>query len=218
MKVVAFVPIKLSNQRLPGKNVMPLNGKPVCSYLFDTLAAAEGFDEKYVFCSDEAIIPYIPEGLSFLKREKWLDGNQVKGLEIIGNFIENIDADIYCITHVTSPFTKVSSYESSLGKILHEGYDSAFTAERIQTYCWYDGAPVNYDLCDIVTTQNIKPIYAEKSCFYMFRKEVFTKYHRRIGLNPFIQEVDAFEGVDIDTKEDFEFAQAVAGYLNRKDS
>lgn len=29
-KVVAVIPIKLNNQRLPGKNVRPLGGKVLC--------------------------------------------------------------------------------------------------------------------------------------------------------------------------------------------
>ncbi len=52
----------------------------------------------------------MPAGLTFLKREKWLDGFDVKGLDIIGNFIETVDADIYVLTHVTSPFMKPSSF------------------------------------------------------------------------------------------------------------
>lgn len=38
MKVVSFIPIKLNNQRLPGKNLLDLAGRPVCDYLFNTVA------------------------------------------------------------------------------------------------------------------------------------------------------------------------------------
>ena len=213
-KIVSFIPIKLNNQRLPGKNLLPLNGKPACSYIFDTIAKVEGIDEKYVFCSDESICSYMPEGLNFLKREKWLDGYEVKGLDIIGNFIENVDADIYVLTHVTSPFMKVSSFETAIQKVVKEGYDSAFSVVGMQGYCWYQGKPVNYDMRDIVTTQNLEPVYMETGGFFIFRKDVFTKHHRRIGMRPYMHVMDNFEGVDIDTKEDFDYAQAVAAFLN----
>lgn len=36
-KIVSFIPIKLNNQRLPGKNLMNLDGKPLCNYIFDTI-------------------------------------------------------------------------------------------------------------------------------------------------------------------------------------
>lgn len=212
-KIVSFIPIKLNNQRLPGKNLLPLHGRPACSYIFDIISQVKGIDEKYVFCSDESICDYMPEGLTFFKREKWLDGFEVKGLDIIGNFIENVDADIYVLTHVTSPFMKPSSFETAISKIVNDGYDSAFAAECMQGYCWYQGKPVNYNMEDIVTTQNLEPVYMETGGFFIFRKEVFTKHHRRIGFHPYMHVIDHFEGVDIDTKEDFDYAQAVAAFL-----
>ena len=84
MKVVSFIPIKLNNQRLPGKNTMMLNGRPMCDYLFETISEVDTIDEKYIYCSDEAIKPYISpyesKGLKFLKRDPYLDVFQVKGL------------------------------------------------------------------------------------------------------------------------------------------
>ena len=47
MKVVSFIPIKLNNQRLPGKNLLDLAGRPVCDYLFNTVAGIDEIDEKY---------------------------------------------------------------------------------------------------------------------------------------------------------------------------
>lgn len=215
-KVVAFIPIKLNNQRLPGKNLMSLKGKPLCRYLFETLAQVQGIDEKYVFCSDEKICEYIPEELTFFKRNTNLDGPEVKGLDIIGNFVENVDADIYVITHVTSPFMKRATFETGLDKIKREGYDSAFTVESIQQYCWFDDKPINYTMNDIVTTQNLKPVYIETGGYFMFRKEVFTKLRQRIGLKPYICVTDRWESVEIDTKTDFQYAEIVAELLKKE--
>ncbi len=41
-KIVSFIPIKLNNQRLPGKNLLPLHGKPACAYLFDVISQVRG--------------------------------------------------------------------------------------------------------------------------------------------------------------------------------
>lgn len=46
-KIVSFIPIKLNNQRLPGKNLMLLNGRPLCDYIFDTIGKIDIIDEKY---------------------------------------------------------------------------------------------------------------------------------------------------------------------------
>ena len=216
-KIVSFIPIKLNNQRLPGKNLMELAGRPLCEYIFNTINEVETISEKYVYCSEEKIKSYIPNGIQFLKRDSYLDGFQVKGLEIIDYFVRDIDADIYVLTHVTQPFTKPESIKKALDKVLYEGYDSAFSCTCIQDYCWYKGIPFNYDLEDIVTTQNLEPIFMETGAFFIFRKEVFTKSHRRIGKNPYMCVIDKLEAVDIDTKDDFEFAQVVADYFKRKE-
>lgn len=217
MKIVSFIPIKLNNQRLPGKNTMLLAGRPMCDYLFETISEIEVIDEKYVYCSDEAIQPYImpyeKKGLRLLKRDKYLDGFQVKGLEIIDKFIKDVDADIYVLTHVTQPFTKASSIAKALEKVISGEYDSAFSAVALQDYMWMNGKPFNYDMKNIVRTQDLEPIYMETGAFFIFKKEVFTELGQRIGNKPYIYEIDQFEAVDIDEAEDFEFAKVVARYL-----
>lgn len=220
MKVVSFIPIKLNNQRLPGKNTMMLNGRPTCDYIFDTISKVKTINEKYVYCSDEAIKPYIApyeeKELKFLKRDPYLDGFQVKGLEIIERFVKDVDADIYVLTHVTQPFTKAESIERALEKVISGEYDSAFSAVVLQDYMWMNGKPLNYNLKNIVRTQDLDPIYMETGAFFIFRKEVFTELGQRIGNNPYIYEIDQFEAVDIDTAEDFQFAKVVAAFLNSK--
>ena len=66
---------------------------------------------------------------------------------------------------------------------------------------------------DIVTTQNLEPIYMETGAFYIFTREVFEKYHQRIGKKPYMKVIDQIEAVDIDTLQDYEFARAVAAFL-----
>lgn len=220
MKIVSFIPIKLNNQRLPGKNTMLLNGRPTCDYIFETISNVDNIDEKYIYCSDETIKsyirPYEEKGLQFLKRDPALDGFEVKGLDIIERFIQDVDADIYVLTHVTQPFTKCESIRKALDKVISGEYDSAFSAVVLQDYMWMRGRPFNYDMKNIVRTQDLEPIYMETGAFFIFRKEVFTELGQRIGNNPYIYEIDQFEAVDIDTAEDFEFAKAVAMYLDRK--
>ena len=116
------------------------------------------------------------------------------------------------LTHVTQPFTKTESIKNALDKVISGEYDSAFSTVVLQDYMWMNGKPFNYDMKNIVRTQDLEPIYMETGAFFIFRKEVFTELGQRIGNKPYIYEIDQFEAVDIDTAEDFEFAKAVAMY------
>lgn len=206
MKTVAFVPIKLNSLRLPYKNILPIAGHPLCWHICHMLTQVKEIDEIYVYCSDESVVQYLPEGILFKKREKWLDGDLVKGFDIYKSFIEEVDADIYVLAHATSPFIKASSVKDAISHVLSGENDSAFSAERIQTFAWFQGKPINYDLDDVPRTQNMQPIWIETSAFYMFQKEIFTIYKRRIGFKPYIQEVTGIEAIDIDEKKDYELA------------
>lgn len=209
MKVVAFVPIRLNSKRVVGKNLKMLGGKPLMCYILDTLANIKKIDEVYVYCSQESIKEYLPEGVKFLKRPEYLDRDETLGKEIYEEFTKTIDADIYILAHTTSPFMKEETVENALDKILNEGYDSAFSCEKIQTFTWYDGKPLNYDLKEIPRTQTIEPIYVETSAFFMFKRGIWKVHKQRIGFKPYMAQVDKIEGVDIDWPEDFEFAERI---------
>lgn len=206
MKTVALVPIKLNSQRLPHKNTLPLGKHPLCWYIPHTLLQVKQIDEVYVYCSNAEVTKYLPDGVNFLKRDIRLDGDLIKGAEIYSEFIKTIDADYYVLSHTTSPLLKASSIENALDKVLSADYDSAFSAQRIQTFSWYEGKPINYNLDDIPRTQDMKPIYVETSGFYIFKKELFVEKNRRIGYKPFIQEVTDEEAIDIDERKDYELA------------
>ena len=207
MKTVALIPIKLNSQRLPHKNILPIAGHPLCWHVCNTLLHVKGIDEIYVYCSDENVTDYIPKGVKYLKRDKRLDGDLVKGFEIYKSFIDEVSADYYVLAHTTSPFIKTESIENALGYVLSGKNDSAFSAQRIQTFAWYKGQPINYDINDVPRTQDMEPIWVETSAFYIFSKTLFLNDNRRIGYNPYIQEVNEIEAVDIDEKKDYEYAK-----------
>lgn len=209
MKTVAFVPIRLNSKRVVGKNLKMLGGKPLMCHILDTLANIKKIDEVYVYCSQESIKEYLPEGVKFLKRPEYLDRDETLGKEIYEEFTKTIDADIYILAHTTSPFMKKETVENALDKIVNEGYDSAFSCEKIQTFTWYDGKPLNYDLKEIPRTQTIEPIYVETSAFFMFKRDIWKIHKQRIGFKPYMAQVDKIEGVDIDWPEDFDFAEKI---------
>lgn len=209
MKTVAFVPIRLNSKRVVGKNLKVLGDKPLMCHILNTLAKTNGVDEVYVYCSDEYVIPYLPKGIKFLKRPEFLDRDETLGKEIYEEFTKTIDADIYILAHTTSPFMKATTFENALNKIKNEGFDSAFSAEKIQTFTWYKGHPLNYNLKKIPRTQTIEPIYIETSAFFMFKRDVWKIHKQRIGFKPYMALVGKIEGIDIDWPEDFEFAEKI---------
>lgn len=186
-------------------------------YILKTLKQAKSIDEIYVFCSNDSIKEYLPHGVIFLERIEALDASTTKINEVIGAFINEIDADVYVLAHATSPFIKVNSIEKGLTKIISEGYDSALSVQRMQEFLWMDNEPFNYNLSEIPRTQDLKPFYVETTGFYMFKREVFLESNKRVGTKPFLVEISKLESIDIDEKEDFEIADALFNFSISRD-
>ncbi len=209
MKVVAFVPIRLNSKRVVGKNLKLLGNKPLMHYILETLTGVPLIDEIYVYCSDYTITAQLPDGVKFLQRDSALDSDDTLGEEIYDAFVKEVKADIYLLGHTTSPFIKAETINNAIEKVLSGEYDSAFSAQKIQTFTWYKGEPLNYTLKNIPRTQEIEPVYVETSSFYIFRREVWTEQHQRVGATPYMALINQIEGIDIDYPEDFEFAEKV---------
>ncbi len=209
MKKVAFVPIRLNSQRVEGKNLRLLGGRPLMCHLLESLAAAKNIDEVYVYCSNSAIKEYLPEGVKFLKRDERLDSNTTLGAEIYDAFTAEVEADIYILAHATSPFIRTATIEDAVARVESGEYDSAFSAERVQTFAWWQGKPLNYSLEHVPRTQDLEPVYVETSAFFIFRKEVWRTLHRRIGERPYTAVTDRIESMDIDNPDDFLLAEAI---------
>ncbi len=214
MKIVAIVPMKLNNQRLPQKNTKCFtNGKPLCYYILSTLLTVNGIDDIYVYCSNPDIQKFVPKGIKYLRRPDFLDKDTTKINDVLQCFAEDVSADIYVMAHTTAPFVKKESIEIGIQAVVSGKYDSSFAAKKLQDFLWKDNIPFNYELNNIPRTQDLDVIYEETSGFYIYKKEVITKLNRRIGDKPYIVEVSEVESVDIDEEEDFIIADAIFNHI-----
>ena len=216
MKRVAFVPIRLNSQRVEGKTLRELGSRPLMTYLLETLTRVENIDEVYVYCSNPAVKPYLPEGVKFLQRDERLDQNTTLVAEIYDAFTREVEADIYILAHATSPFIHPATIANAVAQVESGEYDSAFSAERVQTFAWWQGKPLNYTFERVPRTQDLEPVYVETSAFFVFREDVWREKHRRIGERAYMAVTDRIESMDIDNPDDFLLAEAiVAAGLNK---
>lgn len=219
MKVAAFVPIKLNNERAPGKNTMPFSdGTPLITHFLKTLVQVPEIDELYVFCSREEIRDYLVPGVRYLKRPERLDTREATPQDIISTFMSQVEADVYMVCHCTSPFVKAERFSECIQKVCSGEYDSAFTGEKLQRLMWHNGEPLNFDAANVPRTQDLPVYYNEVSAAYVFHRNTFETLRRRIGVKPYICEVSGVECVDIDYPEDFQIANAIYMHIVKKEN
>ena len=211
-KTVALVPVKLNNERLPGKNTKAFDGgKPLINYILNTIKMVKCIDEIFVYCSDPAICDFLPPEVHFLRRDSQLDLNTTLILDVLQRFADDMDASIYVLAHATAPFLRATTIEKCVSAVLSGDHDSAMTVSPLHEFVWHNGLPL-YDTMKIPRTQDIKKIFIETTGLYVYKKELIT-HGRRIGDNPCLIEVDSTEAVDINVPVDFMVAQQIFNQL-----
>ncbi len=213
MKTVAFIPIKLNNERTPGKNTKRFaDGTPLCHFVQRTLLRLTEIDEVYVYCSQLEIRDYLLKGIDFIQRPSELDTRETLCGDIIQSFLQTVKADVYIMANATSPFVTAETYRACIHAVQNGKHTSAFASKRLQNFVWYRNHPLNFSLDKAPRTQDMEPVFCELSSPYVFRGDVFEQFHGRTGENPYIHECTEVEAIDIDYPEDFALADVV--YMN----
>lgn len=214
MKTVALVPIKMNNERTPGKNTKEFDdGTPLIHCILSSLKKCKEIDEIYVYCSNEEIKDYMISGIKFLKRDEKYDTAQADVNDMFRSFSLSVSADIYVLAHATAPFQKSESIDKGILAVKSGDYDSAIAVKKLQEFIWKDEKPFNYNPLKIPRTQDLDPFFVETTGLYIFTKEVIQNRRSRIGNKPFMLEVTSVEAIDINYPLDFEIANAI--YKNR---
>jgi CMP-N-acetylneuraminic acid synthetase len=209
MKTVAFVPMKLNNERLPGKNTLPFrNNRPMFYSIVGALQGVSAIDDVYVYCSDTAIATSLPEGVKFVRRSSALDQSTTKINEVISAFANDVQADTYILAHATAPFLGSASIARLVDSVNTGRHDSALTVLALREFLWRDGSPLNYDPESIPRTQDLPAIHAETSGAWAFGRELAVQ-GLRVGKRAALIEVSRIEAIDINEPIDFAIAEAV---------
>ena len=69
---------------------------------------------------------------------------------------------------------------------------------------------------NIPRTQDLDKLCTETCGLYVYQRNLILEEGRRIGDNPYLVEVSKVEACDINTEEDFYFADAVYNYMKLK--
>ena len=226
-RIVALLPMKANSERVKGKNFREFCGKPLFRWILDTLLEVEEIDQVVINTDARQILAdngLVESGrVAIRDRRPEICGDLVSMNLVLADDVDNVEADIYLMTHTTNPLVSAGTVRGALAAF-REAHaagraDSLFTVDKVQTRFYRaDGSPVNHDPDNLVRTQDLEPWFEENSNLYVFTRDSFAATNARIGRKPMLHEGPAFESIDIDTPQDWYFAVVAAQYLRRQRS
>lgn len=215
-KLVALMPMRHSSERVKGKNYRPFgNGTPLFQHMLDVLVGTEGID-KVVIDTDSEIVQDICQRdypqVQLIDRPEHLRAGTTPMNNVLLHDISVVDSEFYLQTHSTNPLLSKETLKATVDTFFHNYpiHDSLFSVTRIQARLWDQLArAVNHNPAILLRTQDLPPLFEENSCVYIFSKENLAMRQNRIGMRPYMFEMDPFEAVDIDEEINFRVAEAI---------
>jgi len=212
--VDAFVPLKGHSARLPGKNLRPFGGQPLCHTIIHTLQAAETVGTIYVDTdSDEIAASVTPlDRVVVAKRKPHLEGDDTSVNLLIKDWlVDHPSVAVGLQTHATNPLLRSETVDAAVRALLADpAKSSLFTVTRHQARFYLrDLTPVNHNPDELLKTQDLPPLLEENSNLYIFTRDGFFERETRITPDPMLWEMDPLEAVDIDEEHDFRLAETL---------
>lgn len=218
--VTALVPIKEHSERVPGKNMRMLCGKPL---LFWTLAALHEARHvaRVVVDTDSEVVAnlvreYHPRTVILMRPER-LHGGAVTSTDLLEWELSQVDGEHFLQTHVTNPLLTPGTIDRAIQTYFEDvkTYDSLFAVTE-HRFRLFDkrGEAVNHSAGVLQRSQDLEPLFEDNSNAYIFSRKSFAAAGGRIGKKPQMFPMSKLEAVDIDYEDDFLMAEAVMRLRN----
>ena len=214
MKNIAIIPARGGSKRLPNKNILLLDGIPLIAHsIMYAQKNINVIDAIFVSTDDERIKEIaLKYGAQVIERPTELSGDLEPTVSALKHSLESInDASIenVILLQPTNPLRPENLLQEAYQVYIENCYDSLFTVTRNnQKFGKIENnkfVPFNYEIGQ--RSQDLEPIYFENGLLYISKAKIIFQ-DRIITNNAFPYEMNhVFSNVDIDTQEDFEYAE-----------
>ena len=210
-KTIAIIPARGGSKRLPNKNVILLGGIPLFVHSINYAKANK--INKIIVTTDDADIKKtaIKNGVEVVDRPKEISGDNATTVSALKHVLENVKEvfENVILFQPTNPLRPKNLLKDALKKYEVGNYDSLMTVSRnhqkFRKIINNKFEPFNYKIGQ--RSQDLEPLYYENGLLYITKASLILE-DKILGKNncPFIVN-HPFAKVDIDTKEDFEYAE-----------
>ena len=210
--VVAFVHAKGRSERVPGKNKRSFGDRPLFLHAVDHALAAEAIDRVVIDSDDPEILEGgAAAGATPLERPAALATNETTGDDLAYWQASSVpDAELVVQVIPTAPFIGPETLSRAIAELRASGRDSLTGVFSESLYTWDEKGPRYYRNGRIPNSCDLAPTVFETTGLYANRCRFVLEARRR--LNPescLLFGLTRIESVDIDSEDDFAFAEAL---------
>ena len=96
-----LIPARGGSKRIPKKNLVDLNGKPLLQYVIET--SKNITDEIYVSTDNNDIKKFAESmDVNVIQRPKSLSADETKTEDVVRHFLKKLNTELFCVVQPTS--------------------------------------------------------------------------------------------------------------------
>ena len=218
--MISIIPARGGSKGLPGKNILPLCGKPMIAYTIEAAKQSKYIDRVIVSTDDQKIaeiaLQYGAE-VPFL-RPDFLASDTAQAVDNYIYTIErlskewNTPIEEFVVLQPTSPLRIAKDIDGAIEMFMEKQADSVISytpeAHPVRWHKYLDENNAFVDIFDttIANRQDLKTSYYPNGAVYVFRFSMIKerKYYTDKSYGFIMPRV---RSVDIDYKEDFDYVE-----------
>ena len=219
-RLLALILARGGSKRLPRKNVLDLNGKPLLAYSIDAGLQSAYIDKVIVSSDDEEILSISKKyGADVLKRPDALANDTATSFDAVKHAIENVDRyDYIILLQPTSPLRNAQHIDESIELLKYKGADAVVSVcEMEHSPLWsntlpQDGSMQGFLRDEVLNkrSQDLEKYYRLNGAIYICKTDKLLKEKSFfLKENIFAYVMDKESSIDIDEEIDFKIAKAL---------
>jgi CMP-N-acetylneuraminic acid synthetase/spore coat polysaccharide biosynthesis predicted glycosyltransferase SpsG len=213
LRTLVVIPARGGSKGIPRKNLSPIGGKPLIGWAIESASRAEV--SRVLVSTDDATIAHVARqhGAEVLMREAALAGDTVTLDPVVHDAVVREEAagreyDLVLTVQPTSPLLRTATVRRIIERFADPDIDTILTVVNDTHLAWEQkgGHPAPaYE--KRVNRQQLPQRFRETGGVLGTRRR-FVTAGGRIGPRVALQRLDGFEGLDIDSADDWLVAEA----------
>jgi CMP-N,N'-diacetyllegionaminic acid synthase len=211
---LAIIPARGGSKRLPRKNLLDLNGKPLIAWSIESGLKSEYIDKVVVTSDDDAILSVAESyGVLVINRPVELASDTATTFDVIKHAITKVDEyDYIVLLQPTSPLRNEMHVDGAIQLLETKNADAVISVSEMgHSPFWSNRIPVNGDMSnflrdDIVNkrSQDLEAYFRLNGAIYICKaNKLIEQGSFFLKNNIFAYKMDKIDSIDIDEEIDY---------------
>ena len=221
MKYLAIIPARGGSKRLPDKNILDLNGKPLIAWSIETAKKSKKIDDIVVTSDSDKILDIAKKyNVKTIKRPDFLASDTATTFDVIKHAIENLKEkfEYIVLLQPTSPLRNEKHIDEAIELLEKKNADAVISVCEVDhSPLWSNTLPESLDMSNFIRdevknkrSQDLEKYYRLNGAIYICKTDrLLEEKTFFIKDNIFAYVMDRKSSVDIDDEIDFELAKVL---------